>query len=179
MIINGKQEQLVKEPFTKDSSWFGKIHPEDIDRVWKSFGKQLNNKERSQGKLEYRILLKNGRIRYVVDTFFIQRGSFGEPIRTIGSMADVTITRKQLEKIKDQNKVLSDIAWLQSHAIRAPLTRIMALANLYRSKGETVMSINQLIREIDKAAGEIDTELHKIIRITNTDNHYEQGNFIG
>lgn len=179
LIINGKQEQLVKEPFTKDSSWFGKIHPEDIDRVWKSFGKQLNNKERSQGKLEYRILLKNGRIRYVVDTFFIQRGSFGEPIRTIGSMADVTITRKQLEKIKDQNKVLSDIAWLQSHAIRAPLTRIMALANLYRSKGETVMSINQLIQQIDKAAGEIDTELHKIIRITNTDNHYEQRNFIG
>lgn len=179
LIISGGQEQIVKEPFTRESSWLSKIHPDDIDRVWQSFRKHLDDTEKSHGKLEYRILQKNGTIRYVIDTYCVQRGSQGEPIRTIGSMTDVTVTRKQMIKIKDQNKVLSDIAWLQSHAIRAPLARIMALLNLYRSRGEEVLSMDRLISLIDKAVVEIDTELHKIIKITNTDNHNDQGNITG
>ncbi|WP_437398654.1 PAS domain-containing protein [Flagellimonas lutimaris] len=179
IIIGDGQEQIVKESFTKESSWFSKIHPDDIDRVWESFGKQLSDTERSQGKLEYSILLKNGEVGYVIDTYYVQRGSQGEPIRTIGSMTDVTLTRKQLERIKDQNKALSDIAWLQSHAIRAPLTRIMALSNLYRSKGEDILSIDRLIQLIDEAVGEIDTELHKIIKITNDNNPNGQRNITG
>lgn len=175
-IICDGQEQIVKEPFTKDSSWLGKIHPDDIDRVWDSFFQQLENREMSHGKLEYRLRLENGTIRYVTDTYYVQRGAQGEPIRTIGSMTDVTVTRKQLEKIKAHNTVLRDIAWLQSHAIRSPLTRIMALTNLYRSKGEEIMSFDRTIQLIDKAVAEIDDQLHQIIKITNTDNNNEQGN---
>lgn len=177
-IISDGQEQIVKEPFTKKSSWFGKIHPDDIDRVWGSFYKHLSNQGSSHGKLEYRIRLKNGDIRYVTDTFYVQRGNLGEPIRTIGSMTDVTETRKQLEKIKTQNKMLQDITWLQSHAIRNPLTRIMSLITLYRSHGEAALSIDRLIELIDKAVNEIDIELHKIMKLTNTDNHNDEGDII-
>ena len=80
---------------------------------------------------------------------------------------DVTEAREQLEKIKDQNKMLTEIAWLQSHAIRSPLTRIMSLLTHHRSYGEEVFSTKDLLDIISTSIDEIDCELQKVIEITN------------
>lgn len=54
-------------------------------------------------------------------------------------MKDVSIQIEQLEIIEQRNKQLEEIAWTQSHVIRAPLARIMGLVHLIQqdtSRGE-------------------------------------------
>lgn len=43
---------------------------------------------------------------------------------------DVTLKKAYIETIEYQNKRLKDIAWVQSHVVRAPLARLMGLVNL-------------------------------------------------
>lgn len=56
-----------------------------------------------------------------------------ENSRFIGAcitMRDVTASKKYLDRIETQNKMLHDISWVQSHLVRAPLTRIIALTDM-------------------------------------------------
>jgi PAS domain S-box-containing protein len=46
------------------------------------------------------------------------------------TMRDVTASKKYLDRIQTQNKMLHDISWAQSHLVRAPLTRIIALTDM-------------------------------------------------
>lgn len=46
---------------------------------------------------------------------------------------DITDRITYLNAIEDQNKRLKEIAWIQSHIVRAPLSRIMGLANMIKS----------------------------------------------
>ena len=91
---------------------------------------------------------------------------------------DVTEAMEQMEKIKGQNKMLTEIAWLQSHAIRSPLTRIMSLLIHHRSYGEEVFSTKDLLDIISTSIDEIDRELHKVIEITNKNFQNDKGNII-
>jgi PAS domain S-box-containing protein len=43
---------------------------------------------------------------------------------------DITERNRYINEIRDQNKKLSEIAWMQSHVIRAPLAKIMGLVQL-------------------------------------------------
>lgn len=175
-MTEDNQEQLAKEEFLKESSWFKRVHPDDKDLVWTALVQHLDTKNGRRGSLDYRTVGSDGTIGYVTDTFHTQRDSEGRPIRTIGSVMDVTVVKNQLEQIKLQNKALAEIAWLQSHAIRSPLTRIMALLKLYQTKGESAISNAELLRLISDSVTEIDSEIHKIIAITH--NNHDHGNSI-
>lgn len=58
------------------------------------------------------------------------------PIAVAGTKAklvvanDITRALNYKEKIESQNKILREIEWTQSHIVRAPLARLMALVNL-------------------------------------------------
>lgn len=164
--IEGEGEQIIKEPFNKESSWFKRIHAEDRERVWKALKQNFYKAPSKHWSNRYRVVQTDGSIRHVVDKSYTQWDGHGKPIRTIGSVIDITVTRNQMEKIKSQNKVLSDVAWLQSHAIRSPLTRIMALLNHYETKGDGVIGIEDMFQMISSSIQEIDKELHKIIKLT-------------
>ena len=37
------------------------------------------------------------------------------------------------KKIEKQNNILKEITWIQSHVVRAPLSRLLAIANLLKN----------------------------------------------
>ncbi|WP_169712778.1 PAS domain-containing protein [Algoriphagus faecimaris] len=45
---------------------------------------------------------------------------------------DITQSLNYLSKIEKQNEILKEIAWTQSHIVRAPLARLLGLANLIK-----------------------------------------------
>src|SRR5690606_25317027 len=100
-------------PFSKQNSWYRKIHPSDLDEVWDSLQIALQDKNENYWSKEYKIIAKNDAISHVVDRCYILRDSNGIPIRSVGSVLDVTASRQQLEKIQQQNENLREIAWLQ------------------------------------------------------------------
>lgn len=74
---------------------------------------------------------------------------------------DITENLKYLNKIEEQNKAFREIAWIQSHVVRAPLARMMGLMNLLDS-----VKINsedqELLNYIRQSAEELDQIIREI-----------------
>ena len=111
--------------------WNEQVHPEDRQRVIdKKMQTQLDGHNRWQD--EYRFRCGDGTYRHVCDRGFIVFDENGKPVRIIGAMEDITKRKEYIGAIEDQNKKFKEIAWIQSHMVRAPLARIMALVDLIR-----------------------------------------------
>jgi PAS domain S-box-containing protein len=157
----------TSEPFVIDNSWFGNVHPEDLPDLWESLQTAFRNKEKKSWEREYRLLKEDGSIAYFVDRCYIIRDEEGNPIRSIGSALNVTISRQQLEQIKRQNTNLREIAWMQSHVIRAPLSKIMGLIYLSELEDKD-QATNEIFKMISDAAHELDEVIHEITHKINT-----------
>lgn len=92
---------------------------------------------------------------------------------------DLTDIHKKTEAIKEQNKRLQDIAWTQSHLVRAPLSRMMGLMDLLDYEGVSESEKDFCLKELRKSAYELDEIVHKIVKKSESiqfDEAYEQGN---
>lgn len=71
---------------------------------------------------------------------------------------------KHLQAIESQNHRLREIAWLQSHKVRGPLSRIMGLVGLVGNGLEEAIPMNQLLQHINESALELDGVIHEIVK---------------
>ncbi|WP_374480223.1 PAS domain S-box protein [Zoogloea sp.] len=101
--------------------WTDFIHPEDRERAWRSIDAVLKGQSEIH-KLEYRMLHKDGSIRWILDQASVmQRDGEGRPLRMCGTHTDVT-PRKEAEAILEQREAryrhlvesLPDIAYTYS-----------------------------------------------------------------
>ena len=74
---------------------------------------------------------------------------------------DLSALKKQFNIIQTQNQQLREIAWMQSHAVRAPLVRIMGLVHLLESNTPD-FEIDEIVKFISEAAIELDHTIHDI-----------------
>ncbi|MCH8568996.1 MAG: response regulator [Balneolales bacterium] len=80
--------------------------------------------------------------------------------------SDVTEKRRYIEQIERKNAILNQIAWIQSHEVRAPLSRILGLVYLLNSVTEEkidLVEIRALISYLEESANEMDDIVKKII----------------
>jgi PAS domain S-box-containing protein len=76
---------------------------------------------------------------------------------------DLTDKISYIRKIEDQNKTFKEIAWIQSHVVRAPLARIMGLVTLLENSSEQLSEENrELVNFISISANELDTIIREI-----------------
>ncbi|HWW38145.1 PAS domain S-box protein [Pedobacter sp.] len=140
---------------TTTMSWrYDHIHPEDRERVVLKIQEHIDQKiERWQD--EYRFMCGNGSYRYVFDRGFVLFDESGSPIRAIGAMEDITRRKEYIRAIEDQNKKFKEIAWIQSHMVRAPLARIMALVDLIKDYGPD-SDYDVMLQHLASSAKELD-----------------------
>ncbi len=85
---------------------------------------------------------------------------------------DITERLNYIKEIEAQNKTLRDISWMQSHIIRAPLTRIMALVPLMQElKNNTTDNpdeMRQMLEYLMTSALELDGVIKDITDKTRT-----------
>lgn len=73
----------------------------------------------------------------------------------ISIQRDITQNRKHLQEIEDQNRKFKEIAWIQSHLVRAPLARVMGLVDLLKNfvpgddKDELLVHLTNSAKELD------------------------------
>lgn len=79
---------------------------------------------------------------------------------------DMTKELNYIDAIEDQNERLREIAWLQSHVVRAPVARIMGLAKLILEDEEDITRINELLPHILESSEELDGIIHQITEKT-------------
>jgi len=84
------------------------------------------------------------------------------PIEFEGKLAqlvlanDVTSSIKYLENVEAQNNILRDIAWTQSHVVRAPLARLMGIVQLIRDGIIEQDELYDYLQLLDSSALELD-----------------------
>ena len=94
----------------------------------------------------------------------------GKCIRVFGSIQDITERHNYTEAIERQNEKLREIAWIQSHEVRAPLASIMGLAMLVKDGTITKESdsADKVLDDIVKSAADLDAVIRKISEKANS-----------
>jgi PAS domain S-box-containing protein len=78
---------------------------------------------------------------------------------------DITENLNYFRKIEDQNKTFREIAWIQSHVVRAPLARLMGLMNIVETM-ELKEEDQELLEYIRQSADELDLIIRDISKKT-------------
>ncbi|WP_262485370.1 PAS domain-containing protein [Cyclobacterium qasimii] len=69
---------------------------------------------------------------------------------------DITDKVEHIKAIEKQNEKLRDIAWKQSHIVRAPVARIMGLINLQQNMNYTGEELDEILTYIKESTDELD-----------------------
>lgn len=81
------------------------------------------------------------------------------------------------ELIKQQNEQLKDIAWIQSHVVRAPLARLMGLVELLQlNETSEDLGKEQIVEFIAQSANELDGIIRDITLKAHNSKIFEQQN---
>ncbi|MEQ9229447.1 MAG: PAS domain-containing protein [Cyclobacteriaceae bacterium] len=127
-------------------------HPDDRRKV-KNFMKQIRS-ENPILKLTFRIKV-GGRIKWVQDQVTVEdENNTGKYLK--GVSQDISERMHQLERIKVQNKSLREIAWLQSHEVRAPLARMLSIVHLIQELDPSKEEIETWLRHLHTSVNELD-----------------------
>lgn len=156
----------TSEATSVHSFWLNKVADKDREKVQESLASAITNPEVKKWKLDYRLIKADGSTAHVADRGYIIRDENGKAKRMVGAVLDVTNSRKLLRKIQRQNEILKDIAWEQSHVVRAPLARIKGLLDLLETQCFEEMSKEEILFHMKDSANELDSIIRNIVEKT-------------
>ena len=143
--------------------WYPKIKESDRDRVQESLEAAVLDSGINKWEGTYDFVKASGEIAHLIDRAYILRDDSGKATRMVGSIIDVTSHRQALGKIKEQNELLREIAWEQSHLVRAPLARLQGLIQFLEVKNFDEMSQEEIMKHIVASAEELDSIIRTIV----------------
>jgi CheY-like chemotaxis protein len=115
---------------------------------------------------EYRIITKDNQVKNLLSRILVKRNEDQQPIQLLGFTLDITRQKLQTQALEIQNQRLMEIAWVQSHEVRAPLARIMGLIQLIKRYPAGHVDLNDTLGHIVNSANELDDIIRKIVRKT-------------
>jgi diguanylate cyclase (GGDEF)-like protein/PAS domain S-box-containing protein len=86
-------------------SWTNRIHPEDKERVLHGIHGVIDGAGETWTD-EYRFRRKDGSYAYILDRGFVVRNADGEPMRMVGGMTDLTVSRQAALETAQLNRAL-------------------------------------------------------------------------
>jgi PAS domain S-box-containing protein len=152
--------------------------PEELQEKWT----EIQNNNNHKGKFFLQ------KIDGIFDAEVFSCSILIEGVRFIHQIiSDVTIQNRYFEAVKVQNEILKEIAWAQSHLVRAPLARIMGLVSLLedgdlefdedspiQNEKDVRKEIIRSANELDKIISDISKRTYIIDLIKNDEKFYEQ-----
>ncbi|RZL17539.1 MAG: PAS domain S-box protein [Pedobacter sp.] len=146
----------------KDSFWhMQKIHPEDRDRTVSLFQDLLKRKDQ-RWNVEYRYICSDGKYKYVKDRGYLLLNEQLEPFRMVGAIQDIHQIKIYQQQLELQNEKLKEIAWLNSHEIRRPLSNITGVIPLIKDSLDDRDSLLQLIDVLELSTEELEQSIQKV-----------------
>jgi PAS domain S-box-containing protein len=157
-----------KEEFL-DMTVHGIRRQEDVERL----EAMANFLKGTRGHYSYiaKLVKKSGEVIDVdIKNSFIDIG--GRETRLVIA-TDISERMKYIQAIQEQNAMLREIAWIQSHVVRAPLARMMGLINLLDYDMPEKNDQVDLLSLIADAAHQLDGIIRDIVRKTEQVNNQQ------
>jgi PAS domain S-box-containing protein len=145
-----------------DSFWsMHMIHPEDRDKTIRLFQELLKCKEQ-KWNAEYRYLCSDGSYKFVKDRGYLILNEAHEPVRMVGAIQDIHQVKIYQQQLELQNEKLKEIAWLNSHEIRRPLSNITGVMPLIKDSLDDRDSLLQLISMLEISTKDLEQSIQKV-----------------
>lgn len=163
VFVDANRAALNFYGYTKEEMLGKSITDVNVDfQNWKSKVSYL--KSHGIGRFEFRHSLANGEL-VDVELFSCLIHIDGQSmIHEI--VHDISDKNKYLREVERQNEILKEIAWTQSHVVRAPLARIMSLIELIDTEHASIYSEPLLLQSLKTSAKELDELVHQITKKT-------------
>lgn len=155
--IYGLDKDNFKATF---AGYLERLHPDDRDPIYGIIKQVLDTGVGAE--FEERVYRPDGSLRYLRSWAKLKTDSNGKPVEMIGACLDNTEKVLYANAVEQQSRQLLDIAWLQSHAIRSPLVRIMALADLARNSSAYDAEHEKMLEYLYESAVELDKQVRLI-----------------
>ncbi|MCW3109631.1 MAG: sensor histidine kinase, partial [Segetibacter sp.] len=165
----------VNDFFKNSQLWYDVIHPEDKAKI-EDDEVRLNNEE--EVYTQYRIIHKDNSIRWI-ELKIIPHVKNGKLTRVDGVVNDIT-SRKQVETERElmikellkSNADLKQFSFITSHNLRAPLSNILGILNLfdYRAMKDYDQQILEMLKVSAQQLNTTIDDLAKILIIKNNIN---------
>jgi len=141
---------------------FTQLHPKEEEQLIQH---KLFLKEDAGAKHYFTHLLSDG-IEIKVD-ICIEEIKSNSNSELIVQSNDVSETLKYIHTIEIQNAKLKNIAWTQSHILRAPLARILGIINLLETKTDDIDEIYTWLKLLRISTDEMDDIVKLIVEEAN------------
>ncbi len=133
------------------------IHPDDREHVLHAIGEAIG--QRQDHHIEYRIVRKDGSVRWVEGQGRLFLDADGKPDRMVGVCADVT-ERKNAEEAENKarraaeeaNRAKDEFLAMVSHELRNPLSAILGWAAILNRGDTPVERVKQAYEVIERNA---------------------------
>jgi len=132
---------------------------EDIPDLKRNHGQEEQN---YSGYAHHVVIhrLKDGRLRNV--DIRVAPVWYKGKRANIVTATDITERLEYVQAIESQNSRLKEISWIQSHIVRAPMSRIMGLVPLFRNPNESEEEKQLILDYILKSVYELDEVVKNI-----------------
>lgn len=140
------------------------IHPDDKEKTRPLLYDLLHNSDNTYLSHEFRYFRADRTIAHVQLRGVFIRDANGRAIREVASITDITDLVEKQKAIEEQNSALRDIAWTQSHVVRAPLASLMGLVDLLKHKNTYDLNEIEILEMIQSAAQNLDHVVRDVVR---------------
>jgi PAS domain S-box-containing protein len=140
------------------------VHVEDAANLKAELISAMKNLPEYERKC--RITTADGQVKYINSKFVVTRNSDNKAVKITGFILDITNLTIHTKKIEEQNEKLREIAWIQSHGVRAPLARIIGLVNLVQNHRTDDKEKDEVLGMIVQSIEELDLLVRAVVRKT-------------
>ncbi|MFC3362074.1 PAS domain S-box protein [Pedobacter fastidiosus] len=163
-FLDVNQTALSHYGYTKEeflSMTIRQIRPAEDIRLLEKTIKKTRKQDNTifQGTFEH--IKKNGEIIQVEvkSNTIIFKGTKAKVIIA----SDITERLRHFAAIETRNERLREVAWIQSHKVRAPLARLMGLVNMITEKQRSEPEVKRILNYICSSADELDQVIREIV----------------
>ncbi|OYU54531.1 MAG: hypothetical protein CFE25_14595 [Chitinophagaceae bacterium BSSC1] len=142
------------------------IHPEDKQKYIEWFVNAISHKDQMDA-IEIRITSMDGVNKHLLISGVNQLNDSGEIMSHFGVVKDISQITNTIRELQQQNKQLKEIAWSQSHLVRAPLSRLLGLTQIFKKGILNKEEEKEFLNHIHQTALELDKVITNIIYTAN------------